>query len=195
MNDYNENTCSLSDEYLVELVNSGDEMAFNQLYFRYINLIRYKAASFQSECSLELDDLLQEGLMGLLSAVRNYKNSGGARFKTYLSVCINRRLLNAYKLASRKKHIPLNDYISLDVEEDIIVSNLHDPEFMFIEKEDKINRDYFIKNMLSKLEFKVLSLYMDEKNYNQIAQKLCITTKTVDNALQRIRKKLRNQIS
>lgn len=190
---------SLPDDVLVDLAKSGNEHVFDILVSRYIPMIKSKASSF-AQNGIDKDDLFQEGLLALLNATENFSKLGGAEFKTYALLCIERRMITVCKSATRQKRVNINSCVSLNNEitekadtENVALLN-NNPESMLIIKEDLEYKKKYIADNLSALEFKVLSLYIDGSNYNEIAKKLCITTKAVDNALQRIRKKLRTMI-
>ena len=190
----------LTDESLAERVSKGNGPAFDELTARYLPLIMAKASACR-KVGLESDDLMQEGLLGLLGAAKTYDLAAGASFKTYAGVCIERRLQTACKAAARQKHsplnhfVPLNDVASKDVDIQFTSTKPVDPEAFVINREGLERVKRRIEETLSGLEFKVLSLYLSGRTYEEIADGLCITQKVVDNALQRIRKKLRKTVS
>ncbi|MDP4120819.1 MAG: sigma-70 family RNA polymerase sigma factor [Bacillota bacterium] len=183
---------SCSDSALTTLIKSGDNVAFNELTARYIYLIRKKTSDFHVE-GFESDDLMQEGLMGLLSAAKSYDPNSPTKFSTYAAVCIERRLLTVCRGAQRQKHIPLNRSLSLN--DSIVIDTIDlssDPmEKILINEatEDLLQR---VKKTFSVMESKVFSDYLSGLSYSEIAKKLAVSEKSVDNALQRIRKKLKN---
>lgn len=192
---------NLTDEELSLCVRKGDESAFNELTHRYLFLIQAKASTYY-KMGLEQDDLLQEGTLGLLNAARAYDAAGGASFKTYAGICIERRLLTAYRTAARQKNLPLNTFLSLsdmldnqDIEAQLASDFLINPEDLVIHREDFKQVKQRIEESLSSFELEVLSLYLTGRTYEEIAQKLNVTAKAVDNALQRIRKKLKESFS
>ena len=190
------NSCNLSDAKLVELYNSGNSAAFTVLSNRYFKLIRSITAKYNIS-GLESDDLTQEGLLGLLSAVKTYSSDKGASFKTYAALCINRRIITLLKRSDTNKSKALNDYISLDDEniEECFRNEMTDPEASFIGKESLDTLKQSISECLSKTENRVLELYLAGESYSKIAQRLELSQKSVDNAIQRIRRKLRKHIS
>lgn len=192
---------NLTDDQLSQMLKQGDKGAFDALIVRYASDIRAKASAHRL-AGLELEDLIQEATLGLLSAAESYNSSAGASFRTFAGICMERRLLTACRSASRQKHIPLNQYVSLNddidsqyVENQLTSIDLMDPEALVISREDMKRMNRRIKQTLSGLEFKVLSLYLSGRTYEEIADQLAVSPKAVDNALQRIRKKLKNSVS
>lgn len=184
---------SYSDQQLATLVREGDPDAFLELTSRYMTLIRAKAAPFHGTM-LEADDLCQEGLLGLLDAVRNYREDGGASFRTYAGVCITNRIIMAYRWAAGRKNFPLNNFVPLSEEGasgGVFAGEEANPEKMLVEEEDLLLLKRFISRGLSKMERQVLMLYLGGYSYKEIADSLCITSKAADNALQRVRRKLK----
>ena len=165
-----------TDDQLVCLVKSGNSDAFVELTVRSMTLIRVK-----------------EGLLGLLSAARNYDIKGKAEFRTYAGICINNRIIMAYRAALSHKNLPLNNSVSLsDGCSQIDISDCTtDPETMLLNSESFKTIKQKIQKLLSKLEQQVLMLYLGGCSYQEIAAKLSVTPKVVDNALQRVRLKLR----
>ncbi len=181
-----------TDIQLANLVNRGNSDAFVELTTRYMSLIRAKAAPFRCTM-LECDDLCQEGLWGLLSAARTYDSAGKAGFRTYAGVCISNRIITAYRAAASRKNLPLNDFVSLsddDSEMDMSDSTTN-PETVLMDRESVKMMRQRIKQNLSKMEQRVLMLYLGGCSYHEIAAKLSVTSKAVDNALQRVRLKLK----
>ncbi len=188
--------CNYSDNKLVELYNNGNSGVFTVLTERYSKLIRSVTSKYRIS-GLEAEDLTQEGLLGLLSAVKTYRVDKGASFKTYAGICINRRILTLLKHADNNRRKALNNYVSLydkDVEESISVEEL-DPEESFICKESLMLLKKSISGCLSNRENRVLELYLAGESYSAIADSLSISVKAVDSTLQRIRRKLRKNIS
>lgn len=187
------NYVDFSDEQLWKLATDGDISAEEQLIERYSKLVRVCARPFFLAGG-DSEDLIQEGMIGLLSAIRQYDPERDASFKTYADHCIRNRLLTAIKTASRYKHIPLNEYVSFESpqfdEAQNYTSYLRDPEELLITRErvNEITSDS--RGFLSKFELSVLDLYLKGLSYGEIALSLSKSTKSVDNAVQRIRKKL-----
>ncbi len=182
-----------SDEQLIENIRGGDEMAFEQLSERYAPMIYGKASDFEhSVPSLDKDDLVQEAYIAFLHAVNSYRFERNTAFKTYANRCIFNKLSSVYNGEKRKKKIPYDCMIPIDDEEQIAVDAIS-PEQRFIDEEGFNALREKIKNSLSAFERRVLSQYLSGSSYIQTAQSLNTTTKAVDNALARIRKKLRSQ--
>ncbi|MBW7573390.1 sigma-70 family RNA polymerase sigma factor [Caproiciproducens sp. AGMB10547] len=181
-----------TDSQLACLVSSGNSDAFVELTARYMSLIRVKAAPFRC-AMLEADDLCQEGLLGLLSAARTYDSAGKAGFKTYAGICINNRIIMAYRTAASRKNLPLNNFVSLsdDGTHMIMTDCASDPETVLLDSESYAAMQLRMKQLLSKLEQQVLMLYLGGCSYHDIAVKLSVSSKAVDNALQRVRLKLK----
>lgn len=193
---YMENYDTLSDNELLRLANAGERDAEEQLALRYIRLVKICARPFFLVGG-DSEDLTQEGMLGLLSAIREYDFSMNTSFKTYAEVCVKRRIYSAIKTASRKKHGPLNEMVSLDeVLSDESVSGTKADAFRRIPEEqvlaqesaDEIIRTY--SRCLSKFEAKILELYLNGLSYSEIAEQCGKSDKSVDNAVQRIRRKL-----
>ena len=182
-----------TDSQLANLVSLGNADAFVELTTRYMSLIRVKSAPFRC-AMLECDDLCQEGLLGLLSAARTYDSSGKAGFKTYAGVCINNRMIMAYRAAASRKNLPLNDFISLsdDNSNMDVLDSSSNPEVVLIDRESVETIRQRIQQNLSTMEQQVLTLYLGGCSYHEIAAKLSVTSKAADNALQRVRTKLKH---
>ena len=188
--------CNCSDIRLVESYNSGNSGAFTVLTDRYLKLIRSITLKYKIS-GLESEDLTQEGLLGLLSAVKTYNSEKGASFKTYAGICINRRIITLLERSGNNKSKALNDYVSLydtEIEESVLEKGVN-PEENFIGKESLMSLKKSISECLSDKEKRVLDLYLAGESYDNIASGLEISQKAVDNALQRIRRKLKNHIS
>lgn len=187
----------LSDLQLQELAVSGNREAEEQLAKRYMQLVRVCARPLFLAGG-DSEDLIQEGTFGLLSAIRQYKPDCGASFRTFAETCVRKRLYSAVKSASRLKHIPLNDGMSfeqLSEESDLRLSAIpaqfrHTPEDLVLARESKEELYRALSARLSGMEKQVLSLYLDGYHYQDIAQRLGKDTKAIDNAVQRIRRKL-----
>ena len=188
---------SFSDAQLHGLAVSGDRIAEEELVKRYMQLVR--------ACSRPLflaggdsEDLIQEGMFGLLSAIKEFDPMNGSSFKTFAEHCIKMRLYSAIKSASRMKHFPLNDGMSLEQLSEESNSQLSAcnesfhrmPEDLILARESKEELYNALSHCLSKLESKVLDLFLDGLSYQDIASRLGKDTKSVDNAVQRIRHKL-----
>ena len=198
---------SLSDEEIIRRIQEGDKPGIDYLMEKYKNLVRSKAKTLLL-ISGDKDDLIQEGMIGLYKAIRDYQSDKDSSFFNFADLCVSRQIYSAIKASNRKKNIPLNTYISLyapayekDGEEgekeelvDIIFQDkVVNPEELVIDKEKTSMIEYELVRRLSKLERQVLSLYMQDMKYVQIAEVLNKEPKTIDNALTRIKTKL-NQI-
>jgi len=191
---------NLSDEELVELSASGDRRATEHLLSKYKNLVKNRAKAYFL-VGADRDDIVQEGMIGLFKAIRDFDITKQASFLGFAEVCIKRQIITAVKASTRQKHLPLNSYISLSdpVYEDnpelslldkIAQRDSVDPEEMFLRREMAEHIGTEIENKLSSLEKTVLSLYLSGMNYQEIAIELNRTPKSIDNALQRIKRKL-----
>lgn len=188
-----------TDEELLPLVRQGDEEAEAELYARYKLLVRAKARSFFLVGG-DQEDLIQEGMLGCYKAVLEYDAAKNSSFRSFAELCITRQILSAIKTATRKKHGPLNSYVSLDRpaygEDDETslmntVSGMHaDPEELLISQETVQQLLQKLQERLSKLERQVLGLYLQGLSQPQIAQVVNKPIKSVSNALQRIKHKL-----
>ncbi len=191
---------NLSDDELVEYVHNGNEEAQEVLIKRYNNFVLAKSRSYFL-VGADREDIVQEGMIGLYKAIRDYKVDRLASFRAFAELCITRQIITAIKAATRQKHQPLNSYISLNKpiynEEsdrtllDVLKGEkLTNPERLFISKEtyDLIERK--IGEMLSEFEFDVLQEYLKGKSYQAIADTLDKHVKSIDNALQRVKRKL-----
>ncbi len=198
---------SLSDEEILERIKQGDQPAIDYLMEKYKYLVRSKAKALFL-IGGDKDDLIQEGMIGLYKAIRDYQSGKDNSFFNFADLCVSRQIYSAIKASNRKKNIPLNTYISLyapaygensDTEEketlvDIIYQkNVSNPEELVIDKENTSMIEYELVRRLSDLEKQVLGLYMQDLKYVQIAEVLGKEPKTIDNALTRIKTKL-NQV-
>ncbi|RKP45144.1 RNA polymerase sporulation sigma factor SigH [Cohnella endophytica] len=189
-----------ADEDIVEFVRIGDSEALEFLIHKYRNFVRAKARSYFL-IGAEREDIVQEGMIGLYKAIRDFKGDKLASFKAFAELCITRQIITAIKTATRQKHIPLNSYVSLDkpiYDEDsdrtlldvICGSRVCDPEEMIINQEEFYGLEDKMSEILSDLERKVLMLYLDGRSYQEIAVDLDRHVKSIDNALQRVKRKL-----
>ena len=191
---------SLTDEQLLTLLRGGDDLAEEALYARYKQVVRSKARTYFL-IGADREDSIQEGMIGLYKAVLDYQFDRQVSFRAFAELCITRQIITAIKSATRKKHMPLNTYISLnrsvfegDSERpliDVISSTqISDPEEVLIGRESYEAVADSIEHALSKLERSALELYLQGSSYQQIADALQKSTKSVDNAIQRVKKKL-----
>ncbi|MEG0806198.1 MAG: RNA polymerase sporulation sigma factor SigH [Lachnospiraceae bacterium] len=188
-----------TDEELIEKLRAGEEEVMDYIMEKYKTWVRKKA----NELFLiggDTDDLIQEGMIGLFKALRDYEFGKETTFRSFADLCIKRQMYSAIEASNRKKHLPLNSYISLNGEEKendgmSMVATLastgeRDPQELFIDKENLVGFYAKIRQSLSPLEWKVLNQYVEGKNYAQIARDIKKSEKTVDNALQRIKNKI-----
>jgi len=181
---------SISDEELVLLARSGDDSSMASLIARVAPLVKARAASVFGS-GIEPDDLAQEGMMGFLDAVNSFRADGGASFRTYAITCIDNRITSALRHQSRVKDIPINSIISINEDGIDIEAVGADPQEIVSRKEETARLNRILDELLSGLERRVIGYYLAGRSYEQIARNLNITEKAVDNALQRIKKKLR----
>ncbi|GIP45916.1 RNA polymerase sporulation sigma factor SigH [Paenibacillus sp. J45TS6] len=190
----------LSDEDIVQAVHNNDSEALEYLINKYRNFVRAKARSYFL-IGADREDIIQEGMIGLYKAIRDFRGDKLASFKAFAELCITRQIITAIKTATRQKHIPLNSYISLDKpiydEEsdrtlmDVICgTQVSDPEELVINQEEFTGLEDKMSEILSDLERKVLMLYLDGRSYQEIAVDLNRHVKSIDNALQRVKRKL-----
>jgi len=188
------------DEDIVALAKTGNNRALEYLLCKYQNFVKAKAKSYFL-IGADKEDIYQEGMIGLFKAIRDFKDDKLASFKVFAELCITRQIITAVKTATRQKHIPLNTYISLnkpiyDEESDRtlldILSGIRvsDPEELIIDREEMENIESKIQEVLSGLEMEVLNSYLDGKSYQEIASDLDSQAKSIDNALQRVKRKL-----
>lgn len=178
---------NFSDNQLVEFINRGEYKYLQLLINRYMPYI-ISAASRYNAGGLDTEDFIQEGVLAIFSAVKTYDDSK-ASFKTFACLCINRAMSSALsRVVGNSKHIPENLISPID---DIELADTSDPESILIEKENFSDLEHTIKKDLSKFEYQVLGEFLSGKSYADIAETLGITTKSVDNALRRIRAKIK----
>lgn len=188
-----------SEEELVQMAKSGNSEVMDFLLERYKVKVRQKAKAMYL-LGGDTDDLIQEGMIGLFKALRDYDKTKQASFQTFADLCISRQMYSAVEASRRKKHGPLNSYISLnagaDGEEDIVLEekiagpSMQDPQELLIDQENVASFFQRIEHSLSTMEMQVLNQYLQGMDYHQIADKLGKSDKAIDNALQRIRKKV-----
>ncbi|MDE5415742.1 RNA polymerase sporulation sigma factor SigH [Alkalihalobacterium chitinilyticum] len=192
------------DELLVEKVREGDSAALEYLINKYKNFVRAKARSYFL-IGADHEDIVQEGMIGLYKAIRDYKEDKLSSFKAFAELCITRQIITAIKTATRQKHIPLNSYVSLDKplydEEsdrtllDVICgTKVTNPEELLINQEEFDDIELKMGEILSELERKVLMLYLDGRSYQEISADLNRHVKSIDNALQRVKRKLERYV-
>ena len=188
------------DEDIVDYARKGDAEALEYLIYKYKNFVKDKARSYFL-IGADREDIIQEGMIGLYKAIRDYRHEKLSSFRAFAELCITRQIITAIKTATRQKHIPLNSYISLnkpiyDEESDrtlmdvISGAKISDPEELIISREEYVDIESKISELLSDLEQEVLNSYLQGKSYQEIAMDLDRHVKSIDNALQRVKRKL-----
>lgn len=191
----------LDEELIVERARKGDPRAQEILIKRYKNFVRSKARSYFL-IGADREDIVQEGMIGLFKAMRDYQPDKVTSFRSFAELCIKRQIITAIKTATRQKHIPLNSYVSLnkpmfDDESDRTLFDVMstsskelNPEHLIIKREELSSIEEKMGEVLSDLEWKVLNAYLEGKSYQEISVEMNKHVKSVDNALQRVKKKL-----
>ena len=197
---------NMTDEEIATDVKShNNQMAQDFLLQKYRNFVRAKARSYFL-IGAEREDIIQEGMIGLFKAIRDFRSDKLSSFRAFAELCVTRQIITAIKTATRQKHIPLNSYVSLNkpiYEEDsdrtlldvISGAKVANPEEMVISREEFLDIENKMNNILSDLEWKVLMSYLDGKSYQEIAVDLDRHIKSIDNALQRVKRKLEKYLS
>ena len=196
---------NMTDEEIVSLAQASDGEAIEYLLNKYKNFVRAKARSYFL-IGADHEDIVQEGMIGLYKSIRDYRGDRLSSYRAFAELCVTRQIITAIKTATRQKHIPLNSYVSLnkplfedetdrtliDVISEQMVAN---PEEMLISREDITHIENSIGDMLSPFEKQVLEGYLDGKSYQTISDELGRHAKAVDNALQRIKRKLQKLLA
>ncbi|MCI5772293.1 MAG: RNA polymerase sporulation sigma factor SigH [Clostridiales bacterium] len=190
---------SMPDEDIVALAQEGDGMALAFLLNKYKNFVRSKARSYFL-IGADHEDIVQEGMIGLYKAIRDFKPAKLTSFRAFAELCVKRQIITAIKTATRQKHFPLNSYVSLnkplyDEESDrtlldVIEGRVTNPEDLYISQEDLSSIQNQIGELLSDLEQQALAAFLEGKSYQEIAEMLGRHVKSIDNALQRVKRKL-----
>ncbi|NLA60276.1 MAG: RNA polymerase sporulation sigma factor SigH [Firmicutes bacterium] len=191
---------ALQDEEVVEIARAGSVLAQEYLINKFRSFVRAKARSYFL-IGADREDIIQEGMIGLYKAIRDFRSDKLASFKAFAELCITRQIITAIKTATRQKHIPLNSYVSLnrpiydEVSDRTLLdimpgTQVLDPEELVINTEEIGSMETKITEILSDLEWQVLNSYLDGKSYLEIAQDLDRHVKSIDNALQRVKRKL-----
>lgn len=188
---------SVTDEQLCALAAAGDQSAEEALVLRYARLVRMCARPFFLAGG-DSEDLIQEGMLGLLAAIREFRSDRGARFATYAQICVRRRIISAVRTAAGGKHAPLNDYVSL--EPSLLLADMgspfpSNPEDVVIHQEALRALESSIAAQLTQLEARILARFLEGSSYAEIAEAVGRSPKSVDNAVQRIRRKVARQLS
>lgn len=191
---------TMLDETVIEDARLGDSRALEYIINKYRSFVRAKARTYFL-IGADREDIIQEGMIGLYKAIRDFKGDKLSSFRAFAELCITRQIITAIKTATRQKHIPLNSYVSLnkpifDEESDrtlmdvISEERISDPEEMIINREEFSGIEEKMGEILSGLEWEVLSLYLQGKSYQEISEDLDRHVKSIDNALQRVKRKL-----
>ncbi len=191
---------SMMDEEVVLYAREGNISSLEYIINKYKNFVRAKARSYFL-IGADKEDIVQEGMIGLYKAIRDFRNDKLSSFRAFAELCITRQIITAIKTATRQKHIPLNSYISLnkpiyDEESDrtlldiLTATRITDPEELIISREELVSIESKIGEILSDLELEVLMSYLQGKSYQEIASDLDRHVKSIDNALQRVKRKL-----
>jgi len=197
----------VDDGFLIALAKQGNVDARESLVRRYYGFVRLKASSYFLVGG-DSDDLIQEGLIGLYKAIRDYRSDRESSFRNFAELCITRQIITAVKTATRNKHTPLNQYVSFSsspsgandendstLEETLPGSHVQDPINQVISSEELRALVACISTALSELESRVLALYLDGYSYEQVGHKIGCDCKTVDNALQRVKRKVSQHLA
>ena len=189
-----------SDEDIVSEAKEGNSIALEFMILKYKNFVKAKARSYFL-IGADREDIIQEGMIGLYKAIRDFRGDKLSSFRAFAELCITRQIITAIKTATRQKHIPLNSYVSLNkpiYDEDsdrtlldvLSGTKITDPEELMINREEYNDIEYKMGEILSDLEWKVLTLYLEGNSYQEIAEDLERHVKSIDNALQRVKRKL-----
>jgi RNA polymerase sporulation-specific sigma factor len=197
----------VDDRFLIALAKQGNASAYDRIVRRYHGFVRLKASSYFLAGG-DSDDLIQEGLVGLFKAVRDYRSDRESSFRNFAELCITRQIITAVKTSTRNKHVPLNQYVSFSsspggagqesdatLDELLPGSPVHDPVNQVISSEELRALVGCISTTLSELESNVLALYLDGHSYEEAGQRLGCDCKTVDNALQRVKRKVSQHLN
>ena len=192
----------MTDEKLIELSRDGKDEVIDYLLDKYKGLVRRKARTMFLVGG-DTDDLIQEGMIGLYKAVRDYDVRKEASFLTFANLCIDRQIYSAINASNRKKHSPLNSYISfplLNFLNDNVTNELYmdkqnvnhrNPEDLYIDRENVLHIEHMLEKELSAFEYEVLKMYIDGADYIEIAERMDKKPKSIDTAIQRIKKKVK----
>ena len=188
----------IKDEELIFRFKNGESEILDYLMEKYKNMVRKKARTMFL-IGGENDDLIQEGMIGLFKAVRDYQPDKDATFQTFASICVDRQIYNAIQSSNRQKHQPLNSYVSLSEQDGENEEHLGDtwvenPESIIIDQENVENLEQEITTTLSPMENQVLEYYLAGNGYGEIAELMGKTPKSIDTALRRIRTKIKEQL-
>ena len=191
---------NMADEDIIDAIRANHPLALEFLYDKYKNFVKNKARTYFL-IGADREDIIQEGMIGLYKAIRDFRGDKLSSFRAFAELCITRQIITAIKTATRQKHIPLNSYVSLNkpiYDEDsdrtlldvISGTKVSDPEELIISKEEFDDIEGKMREILSSLEWKVLMAYLEGKSYQEMALELNRHVKSIDNALQRVKRKL-----
>lgn len=191
---------NMLDEDIIQLAREGNERALEYIIIKYKSFVRANVKTYFL-VGADKEDIVQEGMIGLFKAVRDFNRDKLTSFKSFAEMCIKRQIITAIKTATRQKHIPLNSYVSLNkpiFDDDcdrtlldvLYKDSIPDPEEMIINREELAGIEDKMEQILSNLEWRVLYLYLEGKSYQEISKQLCRHVKSIDNALQRVKRKL-----
>jgi len=201
-----ESYAAMSDEALISRIRTDhDAKAQDFLLDRYKEFVKIKASRYFL-IGAEREDMVQEGMIGLFKAIRDFREDQQTSFKVFAELCVNRQIISAIKGANRQKHRPLNSYVSLDKpvyddgKERTLMDMLGgsrsvDPEHLVLDQEEFADIEKNVLSMLSALEWKVLCRYLESKSYQEISREMGSSTKSIDNALQRVKRKLEKYLA
>lgn len=190
----------LDDEELLSRIHQGSSHALDVIMHKYINFVRAKARTYFL-IGADKEDIIQEGMIGLYKAIRDYDGDKLSSFKAFAELCVTRQIITAIKTATRFKHMPLNSYVSLDKPlrdedkdrtlMDVLVGSAEiDPQELLVNRENLGDMQLKLSELLSRLEKEVLQLYLEGCTYQEISKELNRHEKSIDNALQRVKRKL-----
>ncbi|CDZ99419.1 RNA polymerase sigma-H factor [Metalysinibacillus saudimassiliensis] len=194
----------LTDEEVINLIQQGDVEALEYIINKYKIIVLAKAKSYFL-IGADREDIIQEGMIGLYKAIRDYRDDKSASFRVFAELCVTRQIITAIKTATRQKHMPLNAYVSLDkpvYEEDsektlvetMVGPTTIEPENIVLQQEQQDYIELKMSEVLSELEQRVLALYLEGQSYGEISEQLDRHVKSIDNALQRVKRKLGQHI-
>lgn len=195
---------SLADEEVIQLIQQGNVEALEYIINKYKIIVLAKAKSYFL-IGADREDIIQEGMIGLYKAIRDYKDDKNASFRVFAELCVTRQIITAIKTATRQKHMPLNSYVSLDkpvyeddsektLVETMVGPAATEPEEIILQQEQQDYIELKMSEVLSELEQRVLALYLEGQSYGEISEQLDRHVKSIDNALQRVKRKLGQHI-
>ena len=194
----------LADEEVIQLIQQGNVEALEYIINKYKIIVLAKAKSYFL-IGADREDIIQEGMIGLYKAIRDYKDDKNASFRVFAELCVTRQIITAIKTATRQKHMPLNSYVSLDkpvyeddsektLVETMVGPAATEPEEIILQQEQQDYIEQKMSEVLSELEQRVLALYLEGQSYGEISEQLDRHVKSIDNALQRVKRKLGQHI-